>query len=606
MHTKIIDLINILVKMSGQKDNIKNLNDELQYLDNLLPELNKELEVLTQSISDDKYFDASSEIIDRNIEISLKKKISNLTEVLKKQKEKIEVLKQKTEQATEKCDLLNKRIVSCETFINILNSRLQTENDNEGDSKYLKLLEQEKKRYDALTDEINQALIQKEELMNTLSEQENVKEEIESNLDNENNQLQDVQRSLSNKSSYVDILKKEEDISKVKELELKIKNTKNRKEEILNSIVYTAERAKTILLNKEIDKKPFMESISEITNELNTYPYLKIEDEAILREELRQLESKKDELTTIIENKKYTSSDINFIEERLSYLEEKINILNKEIDAYKSIENIIDNEEITKLTDILIGLREQAKDYEFSFSAHENDKKSNVPQESELEKYNILNELITNYENDLQDAIALSNRLNNQYIINCEKKLVKIREEKDCLNKKKLLHSDSVNLIEKEKDRKELKAILENIENLNMRLNINITPNQVLDQIEMLLFAGEESKTDPEEKVEIEETSVIDSQVIKNLNVNEDKIESIPTLELDEEPEFTFEKLPDEPKPIFETINPEDIFVSLPETNITSDLITESDDDTKDFSFSPLDNTGFMSFEDAVNAVNNK
>ena len=217
MHTKIIDLINILVKMSGQKDNIKNLNDELQYLDNLLPELNKELEVLTQSISDDKYFDASSEIIDRNIEISLKKKISNLTEVLKKQKEKIEVLKQKTEQATEKCDLLNKRIVSCETFINILNSRLQTENDNEGDSKYLKLLEQEKKRYDALTDEINQALIQKEELMNTLSEQENVKEEIESNLDNENNQLQDVQRSLSNKSSYVDILKKEEDISKVKE-----------------------------------------------------------------------------------------------------------------------------------------------------------------------------------------------------------------------------------------------------------------------------------------------------------------------------------------------------------------------------------------------------
>ena len=554
MHAKIIDLINILIKMSGEKDNIKSLTEELLYLDNLLPELKNELETLTLSITDDKYFDASSEIIDRNIELSLKKKISNLQEALNIQKEKIEALEQKNEEATTKYELLNKRIASCEAFINILNSRFQSDNESEGDSKYFRLLEQEKLRYESLNEEINEALNQKEKISLKLEDLEKTKEELQNNLNSEKNQLEEIKQSLANKSSYIDIQRKEDDLNKAKDLESKIENTEKRKSEIIDSITYKAERAKELLLNNEEDKTEFLSKVNEITNELNSLPYQKIDDEAILREELRQLESKKDELTTLIENKKYTSSDLNVIENRLAYLENKKNLINKEIEAYKSIEKLIDNEEIIKLTDILIELRDQAKKYEIAFSEYELNDMDN-DKELELEKYNLLNEVITNYENDLQELISLSNNLNNQNIVTCENQLKDIQEEKEHLSKKKLLHSDSINVVEKEKDRKELKDLVDNIEKLNVRLNVGITPNQVLDQIEMLLFAGEETQ---EEIPVVPETSVTETEVIKNTSV----AEQTPVITNNLEPEFTFEKLSEESKPIFNDVSPEEMIIN--------------------------------------------
>ena len=212
MHAKIIDLINLLVKMSGEKDNFKNLSEELTSLDNLLPELKNELEALTLSITDDKYFDASSEIIDRNIELSLKKKINNLQEALNNEKEKIELVSKKTEESVIKYDLLNKRIASCESFINILNSRFQNDNEVEEDSKYFRLLEQEKLRYEALNAEINDALKNKEDLLLKLEELEQIKENIQNNLNNEKKQLEEVKQSLADKSSYIDVKRKEEDL----------------------------------------------------------------------------------------------------------------------------------------------------------------------------------------------------------------------------------------------------------------------------------------------------------------------------------------------------------------------------------------------------------
>ena len=597
MHAKIIDLINILIKMSGEKDNIKSLTEELLYLDNLLPELKNELETLTLSITDDKYFDASSEIIDRNIELSLKKKISNLQEALNIQKEKIEALEQKNEEATTKYELLNKRIASCEAFINILNSRFQSDNESEGDSKYFRLLEQEKLRYESLNEEINEALNQKEKISLKLEDLEKTKEELQNNLNSEKNQLEEIKQSLANKSSYIDIQRKEDDLNKAKDLESKIENTEKRKSEIIDSITYKAERAKELLLNNEEDKTEFLSKVNEITNELNSLPYQKIDDEAILREELRQLESKKDELTTLIENKKYTSSDLNVIENRLAYLENKKNLINKEIEAYKSIEKLIDNEEIIKLTDILIELRDQAKKYEIAFSEYELNDMDN-DKELELEKYNLLNEVITNYENDLQELISLSNNLNNQNIVTCENQLKDIQEEKEHLSKKKLLHSDSINVVEKEKDRKELKDLVDNIEKLNVRLNVGITPNQVLDQIEMLLFAGEETQ---EEIPVVPETSVTETEVIKNTSV----AEQTPVITNNLEPEFTFEKLSEESKPIFNDVSPEEMIINPLESEVEIFARPENEEH-QDFSFSPLDNTGFISFDDAINVAKNE
>lgn len=599
MQAKIIELINLLIKISGQKDNIKNLNEELSYLDNLLPELKKELDTLSNSINDDKYFDASSEIIDRNIELSLKKKINNLQIALEKQKDRMHNVNKKAVEVNSKWELLNKRISSCEAFISILNSRFQSENNNDSDSKYFKLLEDEKKRYESLNAELTEVEKQKEELQNSILNLEKTQEELINNLNSEKVQLEEVQQSLANKSSYIDKQRKEEDLNRVKDLEIKIENTSKRKNEILNSVIYKAEEAKELLLNSDNDKTAFLEKINLLVNELNQLPYQKIDDDVILKEELQQLESKKDELTTLIENKNYVSSDLNIIEQRLNYLDGQKSRIAAEIEAYQKIDQTIDNEEIIKLTDILVDLRNQAKNFEINIESISKDESLGEEYEFELEKYHFLNELITQYENDLQDLILLSNNLNNVNIVNCRNQLEKIENEFADLNKKKLLYTDSLDVIEKEKDRKELRLLLENIEQLNLRIEIGITPNQILDQIEMLLFAGDDVKNRADEKSS--ETPVTETEVIKNINLGSEG--SLEQAFQNVQPEFTFEKLTEyndlwEDKKALEK-EKED----LP-NNV--EIFNNSSDDNKDFSFSPLDNTGFISFDDALNLAKNE
>lgn len=599
MQAKIIELINLLIKISGQKDNIKNLNEELSYLDNLLPELKKELDTLSNSINDDKYFDASSEIIDRNIELSLKKKINNLQIALEKQKDRMHNVNKKAVEVNSKWELLNKRISSCEAFISILNSRFQSENNNDSDSKYFKLLEDEKKRYESLNAELTEVEKQKEELQNSILNLEKTQEELINNLNSEKVQLEEVQQSLANKSSYIDKQRKEEDLNRVKDLEIKIENTSKRKNEILNSVIYKAEEAKELLLNSDNDKTAFLEKINLLVNELNQLPYQKIDDDVILKEELQQLESKKDELTTLIENKNYVSSDLNIIEQRLNYLDGQKSRIAAEIEAYQKIDQTIDNEEIIKLTDILVDLRNQAKNFEINIESISKDESLGEEYEFELEKYHFLNELITQYENDLQDLILLSNNLNNVNIVNCRNQLEKIENEFADLNKKKLLYTDSLDVIEKEKDRKELRLLLENIEQLNLRIEIGITPNQILDQIEMLLFAGDDVKNRADEKSS--ETPVTETEVIKNINLGSEG--SLEQTFQNVQPEFTFEKLIEdndlwEDKKALEK-EKEDLLNNV-------EIFNNSSDDNKDFSFSPLDNTGFISFDDALNLAKNE
>lgn len=599
MQAKIIELINLLIKISGQKDNIKNLNEELSYLDNLLPELKKELDTLSNSINDDKYFDASSEIIDRNIELSLKKKINNLQIALEKQKDRMHNVNKKAVEVNSKWELLNKRISSCEAFISILNSRFQSENNNDSDSKYFKLLEDEKKRYESLNAELTEVEKQKEELQNSILNLEKTQEELINNLNSEKVQLEEVQQSLANKSSYIDKQRKEEDLNRVKDLEIKIENTSKRKNEILNSVIYKAEEAKELLLNSDNDKTAFLEKINLLVNELNQLPYQKIDDDVILKEELQQLESKKDELTTLIENKNYVSSDLNIIEQRLNYLDGQKSRIAAEIEAYQKIDQTIDNEEIIKLTDILVDLRNQAKNFEINIESISKDESLGEEYEFELEKYHFLNELITQYENDLQDLILLSNNLNNVNIVNCRNQLEKIENEFADLNKKKLLYTDSLDVIEKEKDRKELRLLLENIEQLNLRIEIGITPNQILDQIEMLLFAGDDVKNRADEKSS--ETPVTETEVIKNINLGSEG--SLEQAFQNVQPEFTFEKLTEDNDLWEDKKALEKEKEDLP-NNV--EIFNNSSDDNKDFSFSPLDNTGFISFDDALNLAKNE
>ena len=88
MHNDIIAKIDALVKMSDSNANVGTLKVELREVECSIKEKQLELKELKSSMTDDKYFDASGEIVDKNIEISLTKKIKALKNHLKNLKNK--------------------------------------------------------------------------------------------------------------------------------------------------------------------------------------------------------------------------------------------------------------------------------------------------------------------------------------------------------------------------------------------------------------------------------------------------------------------------------------------------------------------------------------
>ena len=81
MQSNIFELIDLLVKMSSSKSNIDELKADLDDTLNSIATTEDKLKQLEADMTDDKYFDASSEIVDRNIKISLVKKISDLNKI---------------------------------------------------------------------------------------------------------------------------------------------------------------------------------------------------------------------------------------------------------------------------------------------------------------------------------------------------------------------------------------------------------------------------------------------------------------------------------------------------------------------------------------------
>ena len=81
MQSNIFDLIDLLVKMSGSNSNLDELKADLIDTETNIQEAEMDLNNLDEEMTDDKYFDASSEIVDRNIKISLVKKIKDLNRV---------------------------------------------------------------------------------------------------------------------------------------------------------------------------------------------------------------------------------------------------------------------------------------------------------------------------------------------------------------------------------------------------------------------------------------------------------------------------------------------------------------------------------------------
>ena len=90
MHTAVFSNIDTLINMADSELGIDEINAELISLNKQIRNKQNEIEDLETIMTESRYFNASNELVDKNIEISLKNKISRLNRKIKEIKTNIE------------------------------------------------------------------------------------------------------------------------------------------------------------------------------------------------------------------------------------------------------------------------------------------------------------------------------------------------------------------------------------------------------------------------------------------------------------------------------------------------------------------------------------
>ena len=83
MHTDIFSNIDLLIEMAGSSLNTLDIEGELKDINKEIQDKKAQIEDLKGMMNDTRYFNASSELVDKNIEVSLKSKISRLNRKIK-------------------------------------------------------------------------------------------------------------------------------------------------------------------------------------------------------------------------------------------------------------------------------------------------------------------------------------------------------------------------------------------------------------------------------------------------------------------------------------------------------------------------------------------
>ena len=557
MYSKIGELLDLYIKLAGENYNISDILNDVEMYDKLIPEITRKIDKIEQGMDQDKYYDASSEIIDRNIEVSLERKLDYLYNKLKTLKNRNEEILKEKQEAEAKYISLNKALDTCQSFIYDL-SKFDYEITS---TNIFKLIEMENERYDSISNEINSKRENRDSNTYTSDTLSAEIAELEKTIQTEEDRLAEVKNALRTKNTYVDEQAKSEDLEEVARLKNELEDIRSKRNNIVNSVTYQTNIVRDELLKDTVDKDKIMNILTNIAARLNELPYLAIDDETILDEEYNQLCSQRDELSAVIENKRYNLKNKKPYEIRYDYLNQKLTNAKDIKEDYESLLKFIINQDIETTVDNLLKLKEEQKELVSAFSS------SNKA--AQQKKY--IEELISSYENDLTVTLEKARDIKEK-IYNQDKEITSIESEIKNLGSEKKLHFDLDNQAERDYDNKLLEDVMKKIDYLDNREDVGITPNQVLDQIEMLLYENE--KTDEE----AEENDDFQDYIIKNYN--------------NYGSDFTFEKVEDEN----EDFNQDEMIVR-------PDAYVPDKDDTREYSFSPIDNTGFVSFSDAYDST---
>ena len=573
MQNDIIAKIDSLVKMSETTANAGTLNVELRELEVQIKEKKLDLKELKSSITDDKYFDVTSEIVDKNIEISLNKKIKYLNKSLAELTSKVNEVSKDEENKYKELESLKKNIKDSEEFIDILKTKISSANESE------------KSDFEKLLDETAY-----EKVQGKLEALSYSKAELEKKLEEDTEKLIDVKSNLLNKRGYVNTELKQEDQEKIDELENQIAELEKQKTEILNDPVMIAEEAKNYLIDD--DKTGALKKIDQLKKLIEEQPYMDINlstNGNALDIELENTEAKRDEFASMISSKNYESVDTTLIKDRIEYIKDKKERLLGEIEQIREKIKRYDEDILEDLNNRINYCENEARNLKAKISEYEEtlkdenitpSKKASLQAsfDKKQEEYDNVEKLLEDYKEDRRITILTSYELETKDISDINKEINEIDEEIKKLEKLIVSSNKTKDLIAIENDKKTLKELNDTIKAIKKRKSIKSSPSEIYDEIELLLGTGYVETSEEEINYDNEEQSPVlenDMNVIDNLddftiNENVDKVDvnELPQVEIEPleenkvEQEPVVEDIPEAPAFDIDSIVPlEDINV---------------------------------------------
>lgn len=519
MQNDILTKIDTLIQMCDCQSDISTLQIQFSELEKTILKKENKLKLLKDSIIEDKYYDESAEIVDKNIEISLNKKIKNLKKSLIDIENQLSDELAKENELNLKLEQLKKEIEEKENFLDILDEKIEMlSNDEKENFENLKIetnekLEKAKKQY-------NSKKKCYDKIQGKLEVLSFSKSEFERKIEDESSKLIDVKANLLNKRNYINNDLKAEDDQKISDLSKEISTLKKEKLELEDNPLMIAEKAKEYL-NDE-DYTGTLKEIEKLKNIILKQAYMDVEGlnaSENLNIELENAKAKRDEFASMINSKNYESVDTTLIKDRLSYIKEIKENCIKSIDEIKEKIKNIDNIELDDLCKRINYCENEAETLkkkidefknginveELSSSKKVSLQTSLIKKEEELEN---IQKLMSSYRKDRNSLIITSFNLEKNEISKLEQRVEQINKEIKKLNKLVSSTNKSKDTIAIENDKNYLKELNENIKAIKKRQSFDKSPNEIYKEIELLLGKN------------INSTDNNDTNIEDNLNEN--------------------------------------------------------------------------------------
>lgn len=493
---QIFEDLDVLVRMCHAKNDGASLTIEEDEIKHKIKEYEEEIADIKASAVDDNY-DSGAEMADRNVEIITKKLISSIKAELKIKNADMNGLKEQEKELSSTLSTLKASKESHEAYISSMKDRIASTSDDNIASRYNSLIRQTESKIASLTKELEEVTKSYNELQDSITTLSDNITSLEEKLSKKKEQLAETQYNLENKDTYIDQAKLEKNNRKINDLEVKKQKLDDRLEEIYNDPKYLEAKIKNVL-NESNDAFPARAYLTRLIKKAMSEPYMNVEADNALEEELLRATQARDTFANEIDQKSYNIMEtVNPAQIRVEYLKEKISAWQTDLDNYNNKISMIDKDEqfnyqerMSTINELITSLKEEVEEFK---KAYEDEPESNLSSKASLkvnyeekksdlaEAERVASAFMNDEAEDIRNSISLLKNECTELKANIEAAQDEIKEIQDRLISRQ---SGLIDISAQNKDKEHLRKLAQVVMDIKHRRQFANTPEQIAKKLE--------------------------------------------------------------------------------------------------------------------------